>query len=177
MCFPPIWMLAGKGGDSQGRRGTTYLCSFTSPAAQKWSSLSPLGGALPKAIQFSSMPSAQEDLSQKCFLVLGGDHGGKAGSSAKPSHPLFLYIRFWQSNSMCCSSRAGRCPFTCGAVARAQILCASRQPLNVTTHTVRLHGYVALDSCARRMYSCVRGIEGRRRTPGSRHLNAEFPGH
>ena len=49
--FHPIWVLGG-GGGSQGGWCTTCLCSFTASAAQKWSSLSPLRGALPKAIEF-----------------------------------------------------------------------------------------------------------------------------
>ena len=40
------------GGVSQGVWGTTCLCSLPASAAQKWSSLSPLRGALPKAIEF-----------------------------------------------------------------------------------------------------------------------------
>ena len=42
----------GVGGGSQGGWGTTRLCSFPALAAQEWSSLSPLRGALPKAIEF-----------------------------------------------------------------------------------------------------------------------------
>ena len=39
-------------GGSQGVSGTTCLCSFPASAAQEWLSLSPLRGALPKAIEF-----------------------------------------------------------------------------------------------------------------------------
>ena len=42
------------GGTPKGGRGTTCLCSFPASAAQEWLSLSPLRGALPKAIEFSS---------------------------------------------------------------------------------------------------------------------------
>ena len=51
--FHPIWVFAGRGGwGSQGGWGTTCLCNFPVSAAQKCSSLSPLRGALPKAIDF-----------------------------------------------------------------------------------------------------------------------------
>ena len=40
-------------GGSQGVSGTTCLCNFPVSAAQEWLSLSPLRGALPKAIEFS----------------------------------------------------------------------------------------------------------------------------
>ena len=40
-------------GGSQGVSGTTWLCSFPASAAQEWSSLFPLRGALSKAIEFS----------------------------------------------------------------------------------------------------------------------------
>ena len=36
----------------KGSQGTTCLCSFPASAAQEWLSLSPLPGALPKAIEF-----------------------------------------------------------------------------------------------------------------------------
>ena len=45
--FGCVW-----GGGSQGRWGTTCLCSSLASATQEWSSLSPLRGALPKAIEF-----------------------------------------------------------------------------------------------------------------------------
>ena len=45
----------GGGGGSQGGWGTTCLCNFTASAAQTWLSLSPLRGALPKAIEFAEM--------------------------------------------------------------------------------------------------------------------------
>ena len=52
--FLGVW---GGGGGSQGGWGTTYLCSLTASAAQKWSSLSPLRGALPKAIELQEEKS------------------------------------------------------------------------------------------------------------------------
>ena len=45
-------ILFGCWGGSQGGYGTTCLCSFIALATKKWSSLSPLRGALPKAIEF-----------------------------------------------------------------------------------------------------------------------------
>ena len=51
MCFSP-YLGVGGGGGSQVGCGTTCFCSFLASAAQKWSSLSPLRGALPKAIEF-----------------------------------------------------------------------------------------------------------------------------
>ena len=50
--FGCVWG-GGGGGGSQGGWGTTCLCSFPASAAQEWSSLSPLRGALPKAIEFA----------------------------------------------------------------------------------------------------------------------------
>ena len=50
--FFTLFGCGGGGGGSQGGRGTTCLCSFLASAAQEWSSLSPLRGALLKAIEF-----------------------------------------------------------------------------------------------------------------------------
>ena len=52
MCFSPYLGVGGGGGGSQAGWGTTCLSSFTASAAQNWSSLSPLRGALLKAIEF-----------------------------------------------------------------------------------------------------------------------------
>ena len=49
--FHPIWVLGG-GVGSQGVLGTTCLCSFPASAAQKRLFLSPLRGALLKAMEF-----------------------------------------------------------------------------------------------------------------------------
>ena len=46
------YVCVGGGGGSQGGLGTTCLCSFRASVAQEWSSLSPLRGDLPKAIEF-----------------------------------------------------------------------------------------------------------------------------
>ena len=48
----------GGGGGSQGGWGTTCLRSLPAWAAQEWSSLSPLRGALPKAMQFKAAGSS-----------------------------------------------------------------------------------------------------------------------
>ena len=45
------------GGGSQGGWGTTCLCGFLASATQKWSFLSPLRGALPKAMEFFGSPT------------------------------------------------------------------------------------------------------------------------
>ena len=51
--FCTLFGCWGGGGVTKGW-GTTCLCSFIASAVQKWSSLSPLRGALPKAIEFYS---------------------------------------------------------------------------------------------------------------------------
>ena len=48
--FHPIWVLGG--GLPRGLGHNLLLCSFPASAAQKGLSLSPLRGALPKAIKF-----------------------------------------------------------------------------------------------------------------------------
>ena len=65
---------------SQGIRGTACLCIFPASAAQECLSLSPLRGALPKAIEFSSAPLTQEDLSLKNICGAFRRRGGPAKS-------------------------------------------------------------------------------------------------
>ena len=74
---------------TQGVQGTTCLCSSPASAAQEWLSLSPLRGALPKAIDF--------------FFPRYGDahgHAQEATPSLAPTHELKPVCTPWHCRNL-----------------------------------------------------------------------------